>query len=165
MSAVLSDDGRYRYSLTRSWEPDLPHDLWVMCNASTADHTVDDPTITRCRGFSQRFGSGGFSVVNAYGYRASRPAALWSAARHGIDIVGPRNDYWIRIRLLYRPVRIIAAWGIHPKPDRVRQLVFLLREFGVGRELMCLGLTKAGQPRHPLMLRADAELRPFTVPG
>jgi hypothetical protein len=51
---------------------------------------------------------------------------------------------------------VIVAWGAHPKPDRcyaVRRLIL-----AQDREPLCLGTTKAGQPRHPLMLRSDTPL-------
>lgn len=55
--AVLSADGKFRYSLTRSWAaegaPLLPM-CFVMHNPSTADAAVDDPTIRKCIGFAQR---------------------------------------------------------------------------------------------------------------
>jgi hypothetical protein len=156
-SAILSPDGVYRYSLARWWNNDLPRDLWIMCNPSTADHKIDDPTIRRCIGFSQSFGAGGFVVVNAYAYRANKPSVLWEAQKKGIDLIGPENDSWITAHLTTEKGRVIVAWGAHPKPDRVEQIVNLARIRG--REPVCLGTTKHGQPRHPLMLRNDAGLR------
>lgn len=55
------------------------------------------------------------------------------------------------------------ARGAHPKPDRVRQVIDLI--LAAGREPLCLGTTKDGQPRHPLMLRNDAQLQPWAVPS
>jgi hypothetical protein len=161
-SAVLSGDSVYRYSLARWWDSNLPRDLWVMCNASTANHEIDDPTVTRCFGFSRRFGSGGFAVCNAYGFRASKPAAMWAAERGGVDIVGPENDGWLRAHLITEAGRVIVAWGAHPKPARARQVLKLIHD--AGREALCLGTTKDGQPRHPLYVRAAAELVSYGVP-
>ena len=155
-AAVLSNDGLYRYVLTRTWQPEV-HRLWfIMLNPSTADATVDDPTIRRCMGFARRFGYGGVGVVNLYAYRATKPADLWKAA----DPVGPENDSTIGAMLVersYFDVPTVAAWGANAKPERVAQVLAMP---GAHR-LMCLGLTKAGQPRHPLYLRSDAALIPF----
>lgn len=158
-SAILSDDGMYRYSLTRWWDTRLPRDLWVMCNPSTADADLDDATIRRCVGFSRRLGSGGFVVVNAYAYRATKPAAMWAAAAAGVDIVGPENDSWISGHLMTEAGGVIVAWGAHPKPDRCAAVARLISRHG--RKAHCFGVTKDGQPRHPLMLRNDAQLEPW----
>lgn len=160
-SAVLRDDEVYRYSLTRWWSNDLPLDLWLMCNPSTANHIVNDATITRCIGFSRRFGSGGFAVANAYAYRATKPAAMWAAQRSGVDIVGPENDEWISTLACAAHGRVIVAWGGHPKPDRVAQVIDIVRS--AGREPLCLGTTKDGQPRHPLRLANATELEPWSA--
>jgi hypothetical protein len=52
-TAVISDCGRYRYSLTRSWADGDNRVVFVMLNPSTADAEVDDPTIRRCIGFAK----------------------------------------------------------------------------------------------------------------
>jgi hypothetical protein len=44
-SAVISDDGVYRYQLTRTWDPESPELAWIMLNPSTADALADDPTV------------------------------------------------------------------------------------------------------------------------
>ncbi|MCA9851707.1 MAG: DUF1643 domain-containing protein, partial [Dehalococcoidia bacterium] len=51
-SASFSRDRRYRYELGRRWGLG-PAVTWVMLNPSTADATVDDPTIRRCIDFSR----------------------------------------------------------------------------------------------------------------
>ena len=162
-SAIVSDDGAYRYSLARWWDASRRRDLWIMCNPSTADAAIDDATIRRCIGYSRRFGSGGFVVVNAYGYRATKPAAMWAAQADGIDIVGPENDRWIKAHLKTETGQVIAAWGAHPKPERCWRLNAIIRS--AKRDSLCLGTTRDGMPRHPLMLRNDAQLQPWTWRG
>jgi hypothetical protein len=81
--AVLSDCGTYRYSLTRLL-PNLfakqgKHVVFVMLNPSTADASHDDPTIRRCKGFAGREWATLMSVVNLFGYRATRPGELYLA--------------------------------------------------------------------------------------
>lgn len=154
--ATLSECGRYRYTLTRTWDPSVWRLWFIMLNPSTADATIDDPTIRRCIGFARRFGYGGLGVVNLYAYRATKPADLWRAD----DPVGPDNDETLRDMLAarsYYGVPTVAAWGANAKPDRVAQVLAMAG----AHQLMCLGLTQAGQPRHPLYLRADADLLPF----
>lgn len=159
MDAIFS--GPYRYALSRAWDDSLPRDLWIMCNASTASHLVNDPTIVRCIGFSTRLGSGAFDVGNAYGFAATKPADMWAAERAGVNIVGPDNDRWLARLLVAATGRVIVAWGQHPKPDRARAVEAIVRDHG--RVPLCLGTTKAGQPRHPLMLANETPLIPWSA--
>ncbi len=43
--AIISDDKKYRYQLWRIWDDSKPKILWIMLNPSTADESIDDPTI------------------------------------------------------------------------------------------------------------------------
>jgi hypothetical protein len=74
-TATISDCGRYRYTLGRTWS-DEPPVLFVMLNPSTADADVDDNTISKCIGFAKRWGHGGITVVNLYAWRATNPKEL-----------------------------------------------------------------------------------------
>lgn len=153
-SAIISDDGVYRYSLARWWDTSLPRDLWIMLNPSTADAAKDDRTIRRCIGFSRSWGSGGLVVVNLYGYRATDPDDLFAAQKAGVDVIGPENDGWIRAHLATERGYVIAAWGATgARAWKVRQYAKL-----AGQTLTCLGTTKNRQPRHPLYVRADTPL-------
>ncbi len=154
--AVLSDDGQYRYLLTRTWQPDVVKATFVMLNPSTADASVDDPTIRRCIGFARSWGMGGIAVLNLYALRSTDPEALWSHP----DPVGPENDEWLRTAGEDSPWHgkgpLIAAWGAHARPDRVARFLEL-----VERPVEALHVTKAGAPGHPLYLPATSELKPW----
>jgi hypothetical protein len=154
--ASISLCGRYRYSLARWWGPGARL-AFLMCNPSTADAEQDDPTIRRCVGFARREGYDGIQVFNLYAYRATKPADLWAAWKRGVDIRGgERND-----DLLAEVFRqsghqpVVAAWGQHPKGSRIQSVLDL---HPASANLLCLGTTKAGEPRHPLMVRADQPL-------
>lgn len=159
--ARISDDGFYRYTLGRRWSPpDGPGSMvFVMLNPSAANAELDDPTIRRCIGFAKREGCGGVHVVNLFAWRATKPEAMFAAQADGHDVIGPENDDTLRetfraAALEGRPV--IAAWGVHGT-ERAG-FVRLLAE-AAGARLQALGLTKDGHPRHPLYVRADAQLR------
>jgi hypothetical protein len=77
--ADLSPDGVYRYSLSRSWDFRGGNLNIIMLNPSTADHEVDDPTITRCVERAKRLGFGGLVVTNLFAFRATYPVDLASA--------------------------------------------------------------------------------------
>lgn len=153
-SATFSEDGTYRYLLTRIWG-ERPSVTWVMLNPSTADETVNDPTITRCINFSRRWGCTGLSVVNLYALRSTDPAAL---AVHP-DPVGPENDRIIAENCR-PPQMVIAAWGSgFRQQDRPSEVAAIFT--ATGRKLLCLGVTKDGHPRHPLYVRGDTTPMPY----
>lgn len=153
--AVLSDDGCYRYELTRFWcDPDAflqRAATFVMLNPSTADASVDDPTIQRCMKFARAWGLDGIRVVNLYAYRASQPSAMWEALARGVDIVGPENPHTLRkalLRAYNECLPVTVAWGNHGAQGRVEWLTRQARDLHV--RLQCLGTTQSGAPKHPL---------------
>lgn len=165
-SAVLSDDGLYRYELRRTWRrhEHTSYALFVMLNPSTADATEDDHTIRRCRHFARAFGSDGLIVVNLYAYRATDPRELAKAEARGIDIVGPENEDYL-VRAAEECVIRVVAWGKPPigLAGRTGRALHLLRTTGwagldIPGKVHCLGKTQEGHPRHPSRLSNAAEL-------
>lgn len=155
-SAVISDDLLYRYYLARIWDSEKPILVWMMLNPSTADASIDDPTIRRCMSFARREGCGGIEVVNLFALRSPDPKTLYEADD---DPVGPENIDWIK-KVLRRNNRIVVAWGSHgDKFMYTNSVVFKLMESGA--ELLCLGKTKSGQPRHPLYVKSSQPFIPF----
>ena len=151
--ATLSADGRYRYRLWRRWDRSRPVVAFVMLNPSTADARRDDPTIRRCIGFARSWGFGGLEVVNLFALRATDPRGL----RRARDPIGSRNARFVRAALS-RSSTVVLAWGADPLAARQPADM----RFGLSRRrLRCLGLTRAGQPRHPLYLPRSARLVPF----
>lgn len=148
--AAFDDERIYRYLLTRAWGPGS-RVLWVMLNPSTADESKLDPTLRRCLDFSMRWGFDGFEVCNLYALRSTDPRELWKHA----DPIGPDNDAAIQAAAK-RAGRVVVGWGSHARPMRELVVAQLLRD--VGWRPLCLGKTNADAPRHPLYLRADAEL-------
>jgi hypothetical protein len=166
MSAVISQCGAYRYLLRRPaprgpdiFQPCAGTALFVMLNPSTADATVDDPTIRRCKAFAYRWGCNGIAVVNLYALRSPNPAALWA---HD-DPIGPENDMWLRTAAREHET-VVFAWGANAKDERVRE-VYEIFKGGPLRQIRCLGVTKDGAPRHPLYVKGDAPLVEWLPPA
>jgi hypothetical protein len=151
--AVFDPSRVYRYLLTRQWGTG-PAATFVMLNPSTADALVDDATIRRCIGFARREGCGGIVVANLFALRAPNPHRL---AAHP-DPVGPDNNHYLAQVGADGPV--IAAWGIRGTLRGRDATVAAILERG-GRQLLCLGVTAGGHPRHPLYLPGTALLRPW----
>lgn len=163
MSAIISECGLYRYELRRDrlCQVMVPGAVvWVMCNPSTADAQKDDPTIRKCKGFSRTWGYGRLLVVNVYALRSSDPMEL---LRH------PRpmgDDNPVHLLRAFREAKdgiLVFGWGdALPKPlrsDARDRLSSFAKNEGVTP--MCLGRTKNGQPRHPLMLPYTCPLEPW----
>lgn len=153
--AVISEDGKYRYTLTRVWG-DGPLLAWCMLNPSTADGRHDDPTIRRCIMFSQREGCGSMIVVNLFALRSTSPRALLTA----IDPYGPANErvIWNTLNTL-KPKALVCAWGVLkivtagvPSPRAYAA--------DAGVSTWCLGKNKDGSPKHPLYVPSA---QPFEV--
>ena len=89
--AVFSPCRTYRYALSRVWAADKPYALFIGLNPSTADETLDDPTIRRCIDFAKRWGYGGLVMANLFAYRATNPSEMKAAT----DPVGVANDEWL----------------------------------------------------------------------
>ena len=152
-SAEFSPCRRYRYVLRRVFA-EGPSVMFVGLNPSTADEARDDPTIRRCLGFARRWGYGTLIMANLYAWRATDPrelrAAPWPDG-------GKPHDYWLR-RLAAEADLIVAAWGADPGPVPHRPaLVLRILQASLERgRLVALGVTKHGQPRHPLYARGAA---------
>jgi hypothetical protein len=141
-SAIIDPTNQYRYSLLRDWDESLPRVAFVMLNPSTADATLDDPTLRRCLGFAQMWGYGSLELVNLFAYRATNPQELKTA----IDPIGPLNNDYLATAVTTAEQTIIA-WGNQGRLwNRAEQVLTLLSP----RPLYHLGLTSQVQPRHPL---------------
>ncbi len=155
--ADISVCDRYRYSLLRSWDLELPDLGWLMLNPSTADATDDDPTIRRCMGFARRWGYGGIYVCNLFAWRATEPKDL----RKLLDPSGPKNNEAIQKQAMYCP-EIIVGWG-KPRWPFVQRRAWAVIDMLLASPAMIksLGINSDGSPRHPLYLANDTERVPF----
>jgi len=156
--ALISPCGQYRYLLVRQWNRSKPYLPFVMLNPSTADAQQDDPTIRRCMSFARREGCGGIVVVNLYALRSTDPKRLRDAG----DPVGPLNGrviYDAAVVAAEAGVPVICAWGVNDITQAAGGALAQARE--AGANIMCLGKTSAGHPRHPLYVKGDQPLERY----
>lgn len=163
--AVLSDDRTYRYRLDRVWDKSSHRRMVVIgLNPSTADETTDDPTIRRCVHFAQREACGGLIMLNLFAFRATDPrecAKHYSTEKAKADLYFHERNDIVTCSACGVMERgngpVVAAWGAHQmavqRGDYVRRM---LRTRGI--DLLALGITKDGHPKHPLYLRNDSPL-------
>ncbi|WP_083969355.1 DUF1643 domain-containing protein [Kerstersia gyiorum] len=151
-AAVISDCGQYRYLLSRQIGLSDRVVTFIGLNPSTADATLDDPTIRRCIGFAKSRDAGLMVMVNLFALRSTDPRAL----REHAAPVGPDNDFWIDRAVSMADIAI-AAWGnggaLMGRSDTVRGRF--------PRRLEALAITSTGMPKHPLYVRADTETVPY----
>lgn len=155
-SAEVSECGRYRWWLRRSWHRGGNGKVacFLMLNPSTADANIDDPTIRRCVTFTRAWGYSTLSVRNLFPFRATEPRELLGAQaptggnRGNAELLAARTADLV-----------VVAWGAWVPFDRDREALAML----AGTPLLCLGRTKEGKPRHPLYLRGDAQPIPYEV--
>jgi hypothetical protein len=158
-TATYDAGRRYRYRLSRLWEPALSRCCFVMLNPSTADAATPDPTLRRCVRFARAWGHGAVELVNVCALRSTDPTTL----RDADDPVGPDND-----RALLAATRaadvVVAGWGAcaaaGDRADVVRRLLG-----DAGTQLSALRLTRDGAPGHPLYVRSDAVPVPYARPA
>ena len=148
----MSVDRRYRYRL----EAEVSEDngrvcMFLMLNPSTADATKSDPTVSTCKRFARDWGYRTLRVCNLFALRSPYPKVL----KDSHDPVGDENDEWI-LRSARGSDVVVCAWGNHGTLlNREIQVRRMLEGAGHAQKMRHLGLTKLGQPRHPLRLRAD----------
>lgn len=155
--AVISECGRYRYLLRRTWDHGKPRALFVMLNPSTADGEIDDATIRSCIRLSKGMGYGSFEVVNLYALRATDPTELqWDA-----EPIGPNNNDSIAGAVSRCDIPI-CAWGAHPMAgNRAGEVRSIIRSYRPA--VFCLGKTKSGAPKHPLYIKSGTQLETFGI--
>jgi len=151
---------RYRYEFQRRWadpsKPELDTVVWVLLNPGTGDTDGRRRrTLDRCLSWSRRWGYASLTIVNVFAFRTTDPRKL----RVAEDPVGPENDATIR-RVTARAARVVVAWGndgtLLGRGDEVARTL---------RDPLCLGVTRRGQPLHPLYAPAGSRLRRYVPPG
>ena len=172
--ARFSEDGQYRWSLTRRWGTGERTLLFVGLNPSRADGSRDDPTLRRLVGFSRHWGYDALVVVNLFARISPSPAALLRCA----DPVGRWGDsvllQWCHRWAQSQDWDLWCGWGNGGcRLDRhqiVRSLLMPQLRLRADRLAqwsgpLMLGLTRSGQPRHPLYASRALRLVPFTWAG
>lgn len=142
--------GEYRYELRRVWDETLPLLVVCMLNPSTADAERDDPTILTLIHFGKLWGLGGLYVVNLFALRTPSPAEM--RLRSVGSATGDSNHGFLMDAIGYAKEHgrsILAAWGNHG--DHYRRGDWFAAECRKRCvDLVCLGTTESGQPKHPM---------------
>lgn len=149
--AVLSEDGKYRYLLSRNWDDTKPTVLFIGLNPSTADEKEDDPTINKCISYAKSWGYGKVLMANLFAFRSTDPSIL----NHVSNPIGSDNDFYLQ-KSASEADLVIACWG---NPGRLlnrdKEVISLISD------LYCLKQNKNGTPHHPLYLPKETKPSPY----
>lgn len=164
--AVFGSNRRYRYLLWRALRETEEESeragtcLFYLCNPSKAGHDVNDRTLVKCMEFGRHWGMGRVELVNPAAYIATYPKDLRKAWSQQIDLVGPENREFVE-RAWKRAGCVVLAWGDVGRKNLPKHPREYLPPSVVGSLAYCIGRTKAGDPRHPLMLGYEEPLERY----
>lgn len=161
-NARLSVDRRHRYWLMRQWNPAKSHVAFVGLNPSTADMTFDDATTRRLIDFAQRWGYGGYILVNLFTFRARSPRTLLDATL--LDRNAPDADEVLAWSIGLAQLTV-CCWGANARDTIVRgraaEVTRLLARHRV--QPYAFASTRGGHPAHPLYLPAETTPTPIDL--
>jgi hypothetical protein len=162
IGTIFSPCRKYRYTLWRKWWDDQlflnkdksPRFVQFIClNPSTADETVNDPTVRRCINYAQAWGYDAMCMTNLFAFRATDPKDMLRES----EPIGEENNLWLQ-RVAEQAGLIVAAWGNKGLSfGRARNVTHYLKL----PKLHCLKITNAGQPEHPLYLKKTLTPIPY----
>lgn len=161
--ARMSGCGLHRFLLWRTWG-DGPRLPFIMLNPSTADASVDDPTIRRCIGFARKYETyGGIFIANLFSLRATDPNELIlsredACPQGNLDALLEVVDY-----ALIKNVPIVCGWGANVEKMRARAYPPLSLLSRNPASYTALKVTNRGHPGHPLYLPGRLQLSSFSV--
>ena len=162
-TGVYSQGHEFRYSLTRCWDSELPKLLFVMHNPSKASEVLNDETVMACQNIAWLIGHpdnrngintelieelpcfGSIRICNLYPAFATSPQEMIIPALPVLC----ENDYEIR-RACRWADWVICAWGKPRRVVREHYVKEVIRAEKDSDSILCFGLTRAGQPMHPI---------------
>lgn len=156
MSAIISECGLYRYRLERELQLLGIVVAFFGVNPSEADSILPDQTDMKWRGFGRLLGARKYIAGNPFAFRSKNVRDLARA----IDPVGPFNDAHLE-QIIADADLLVPCWGDRAKvPRELRPHIDALaqRILKSGKPVRIFGLTKGGDPKHPLMLGYDTTL-------
>ena len=162
MSAVISECAQYRFRLDRQVAPlrITKPVLFIGINPSTADAEENDATIRKMIGFTSRWGYSDLMVGNIFPYRATDVRELASIP-HGTGTGALTNRDHLNA-MIDECAFIVPCWGNANKvPGHLRPYIHMVRTMIrlSQKPVRIFGLTRSGDPMHPLMLPYSTTLK------
>lgn len=169
--AWFSHDRRFRYLLKRSFVGSTePLRLCIWMNPSDANETKDDASIRVGMSFAKRWGDGGILVLNVMDIVCTDSTKLPDNQE---EAIGELHMGYVDAVMCgyhaegsYGKIRqeVLCGWGDKGAGRAAVRMIQRMLYFGL---VPCtIGLTKSGNPGHPLRKSLDSPLLPFVrIPG
>lgn len=165
--AIFSDDGLYRHRLDFEVADSGLVVLLCGCNPSVAGRIIaggvrgTDHTVEKWHGFGRRNDWRRGIVVNGLDRISTQVREL--SAR---DAVSDANSSYVDAAIAEADI-LLPCWGNLtkvPLPLRVHFGNVLAKMYASGKPVKTFGLTKGGDPKHPLMLGYDTPIIDWRQP-
>lgn len=154
------ENGNYRYLMKRNWAEDgiaKKTLVAIMHNPNVASEVKGDKSSNLCMNKAVDLQCNEINIVNLYAERTKKSE----------DLVANSKKYdEINFNYLARAVNsadvLLVAWGDKPG-EMVKHPKFeaLLKNFD--GKVVCFGLNKTGEPKHPALTGEDTKLEEFGV--
>ena len=167
---LFSDCKSYRWILKRELLSGKKNLVFIGLNPSKANSFNNDMTLIRIMNFCSRWNYKNIYVINLFGLISKSPIQLSKSK----DPIGVNNELVTLISLLFWRENINCdlwlGWGdkgqLNGRDLEVLKIIKNLSNFNSKENNLCkrvlsLGLTKRGNPRHPLYMPNESFLRPF----
>ena len=160
----------YRWILKRELSIGKKSLIFVGLNPSKANSFNNDRTLVRIINFCSRWDYDNLYVINLFGLISKSPSQLLKSK----DPIGRNNDLITLITLQFWRKNINCdlwlGWGdkgqLSGRDHEVLKVIKKLsnlksNENNYSKRILSLGLSKKGNPRHPLYMPNESFLRPF----
>ena len=169
---LFSECGCYRWILKRELLTGKKSIVFIGLNPSKANSSNNDRTLTRIINFCTRWNYKNIYVINLFGLIAKSPIQL---SKSNEPIGGNNNLITIKSLEFWRENNncdLWLGWGDKGQLDgRDRRVLKLIKNFSnskskennYSKRVLSLGLSKKGNPRHPLHMPNQSLLRRFDL--
>ena len=169
---LFSECGSYRWILKRELLRGKKTVVFIGLNPSKANSTNNDRTVGRIINFCSRWNYKNIYIINLFGLISKSPIKLSKSN----DPIGEKNDL-ITLKSLefWRKnanCDLWLGWGdkgqLHGRDRKVLKLIknfsnWKSKENNHSKRVLCLGLSKKGNPLHPLYMPNQSFLRIFDL--
>tara|TARA_Y100001968_G_scaffold229249_1_gene212034 strand:+ start:414 stop:923 length:510 start_codon:yes stop_codon:yes gene_type:complete len=167
---LFSECRSYRWILKRELEKGEKTVVFIGLNPSEGNTFNNDSTITRIINFGSRWNYKNLYIINLFGLISKSPTQLSKSK----DPIGQNNDLITLTSLLFwqenNNCDLWLGWGDKGQlKGRDTEVIKLIKDISnmssnknnYSKPILSLGLTKKGNPRHPLYMPNESFLRPF----
>jgi hypothetical protein len=130
--------------------------LFVGLNPSRGNEYFNDPTITRCINFAKDLGFGSMLFGNLFSRISPTPDVI----RHDVTLANhPLHDLYLKTMFEVADT-VVFCWGSwNFIQDRKKYMEWMAIE--LSKSPQCFGMNLDRNPKHPLYLKSDVQLKSY----